>query len=105
MLDQEHGQPQRMDAVEDLRERRGLFVIYAGGGFVEQQKLGRRDDGPGDFDDALLPVRQVFGFDIEPIEAKEMQYIPRLGAGCLLFPITQGARSNVPTSPTVPFEK
>ncbi len=58
VLDQQHGDSHRPDVGELGHEAFGLHRVHAGDRLIQQQEFRLRSERDGDFEQALLAVRQ-----------------------------------------------
>ena len=87
MLDHYAGPPGRRDVADQRRHRRGLRRGHAAGRLVQQQQIGRADQGAGELETALLGQRQLAGQQIGAVgETGRREHPIALGAPGALRP-------------------
>src|SRR5215211_3876998 len=86
MLDEQHGNSAVFpEASDQVSQARRLLRVHPGRGLVEQQELRLGGKGPGYLQPPLVPVREVFGEHLPPLDAGEVQELGGLLAGFALL--------------------
>src|SRR5919112_1798364 len=86
VLDEQHGDPAVLTETPDQVGQPGcLLRVHPGSRLVQQQELRLGGQGPGYLQPPLVPVREVLGEHLPPLDAGEVQELGGLLAGFALL--------------------
>ena len=91
VLDKQHGDAPALEFFQQLFQRMGLRGVHARRRFVQQQQARLAGQRPGDFETALVAIRQIARATLRGVgKAHEVDQLPGLFERGLLGPAEAG---------------